>query len=339
MKLFSTQTARRLLGLACAAAISFFGTPDALADTSIDRLGGQDRYETMSMICSKGFESSTWACIATGDNFPDALAASSLAGVHSAPILLTQREHLIPQARQELQRLGVTECLLLGGPNAVSFDVEREIHMLGIHVQRVAGKDRFDTSVEIMKATRNAGSESDTVILTTGENFADSLSVGPYAYDRAAQIVLTSKKVLTQAEIDAIKEDSKIKHVLIVGGTAVVDDSVKTQLGDGYTYTRVSGPDRYRTSAAIAEWECKHGLAWKAPSIATGQKFPDALAGAALAGAKRSPLLLVSSDSYVSLGILATHAKDTNSLFILGGPKAVGQDVEAISQWLLNVDV
>lgn len=338
MKLFGTATCRHFIGMVCAIALSLAPAPVALAKTTVERLGGRDRYDTMSLICDKGFEHSTYACIATGDNFPDALAASSLAGMHDAPILLTKRDTLIPQAREQLLRLGVNMVLILGGPKAVSFDVEREIHMLGMDVERIAGKDRFDTSVEIMKAAREAGSTSDTVILTTGENFADSLSVGPYAYDKGAPIILTNHKTLTQSEIDAIKSDSKIKNVLIVGGSAVVDDSVKTQLGTDYTYTRVFGPDRYRTSAAVAQWECARGLSWKTPLLATGLKFPDALAGAAVAGIKKSPLLLVSNDSNVGLGVLANQASSVNSLYILGGPQAVDQSAETAAKWLLNVD-
>ena len=327
-----------LIGVACALTLAFSGAPNALADTPVTRLGGKDRYETMEQICKTGFEHSGWACVATGENFPDALAASSLAGMRDAPILLTRTSELTGQTRAELVRLQVHDVLLLGGPNAVSRDVEYAIQALGIGVHRIEGKDRFETSLEIMRATRKAGSESDTVILTTGDNFADSLSVGPYAYDAGAPIVLTRNRKLTNAAVDAIHHDAKIRNVLIVGGTAVVSDDVERQLGDGYTYRRVSGPDRYRTSAAIANWECGQALSWKAPSIATGMKFPDALAGAAVCGARRSPILLVSDDSNVGLGVLATHADEVEALYVLGGPKAVSTTTQALAEWICEVE-
>lgn len=78
----------------------------AASATSITRLDGNTRYETMGRVVQTAFpKQSDYAVLASGDNFPDALAASSLAGALKAPIILTSSTTLSSEARNELQRL------------------------------------------------------------------------------------------------------------------------------------------------------------------------------------------------------------------------------------------
>ena len=156
------------IGCALALALTMACVPQtALADGVWDRLGGTDRYETMSAIVSEGFSTASRAVVATGQNFPDALTASSLAGAMDAPVILTASDHLSDAARRELQELNVREVIILGGEAAVSPVVEQEIAGMGITCGRIAGADRFDTALGTMRLTREAGSTSNTVIIAT----------------------------------------------------------------------------------------------------------------------------------------------------------------------------
>lgn len=303
---------------------------------SIDRLGGTDRYGTMSLIASESFDSCPWAIVATGTNFPDALAASALAGARNCPIVLTTPNSLCDDARDELARLGASHVHIVGGAMAVSENVERQIRAMGIDVDRVAGDDRTATSIALMQAAREAGSSSDTVVIATGWGFADSLSFGPWAFKTATPIILATNGTLSPAAVKAIRSDAGIDRVLIAGGTAVVSDEVMSQLGNGYEYQRLSGPDRYHTSMAIANWECSNGLSWRTPALATGRIFPDALAGTALMGSKGSPLLLVADSSLDALGLLVVHKQEVSSAYILGGTAAVGKKPADCTAWILN---
>ncbi|RGM14950.1 cell wall-binding repeat-containing protein [Bifidobacterium pseudocatenulatum] len=66
---------------------------------SFTRIAGNTRYETMSQIVEQAFPtSSEYAVLAAGSNFPDALAASSLAGAYNAPIILTDSYSLSSEA-------------------------------------------------------------------------------------------------------------------------------------------------------------------------------------------------------------------------------------------------
>ena len=63
-------------------------------------------------------------------------------------------------------------------------------------------------------------------------------------------------------------------------------------------WSRVAGTDRYRTAAAVAEAYPTADSTY----VASGQDWPDALAGAALAGREEVPMLLVRKDSAPRLG-------------------------------------
>lgn len=78
------------------------------AQTNYKRLAGVTRYSTMSRISQEAFPyGSEYVIVASGENFPDALAASSLAGALQSPIVLTERNKLSTEARAVIQRLSV----------------------------------------------------------------------------------------------------------------------------------------------------------------------------------------------------------------------------------------
>src|SRR5207237_4977657 len=59
----------------------------ASAAATVTRYAGQDRYDTAAKIATGNFTTADTVVLATGENFPDALAGTYLAGVNSAPIL------------------------------------------------------------------------------------------------------------------------------------------------------------------------------------------------------------------------------------------------------------
>ena len=300
--------------------------------TRWSRLAGGNRYQTMQKISQAGFAKASWAVIATGANFPDALMAASLAGARNCPVILTAPHALSPEAHAELVRLGVRNAYIVGGTSAVSTAAENAIRGMGIAVTRVAGADRQLTSIEAMNQLNAAGVSYNTVVIATGGSFADALSIGPWCYQNKAPILLTgSNGLLSSKQVAAVHANSAIKRILIVGGESVVSDAVYTQLGHGYTRVRLSGTNRYATSYAIATWELApaQGMTLASACVATGTNFPDALAGSALAGQKKSVLLLAkntASGRYAVDNILAGDAKaQVKTGRVLGGVNVVPQ--------------
>lgn len=94
-----------------------------LKDSSVTRIGGENRYETSLNICRYFKLSSDSAFIASGTNFPDALSGSALAAKMSAPIILTDGYDIAKQ-KQYLDQTDYKKLTLLGGTGSISSDVE-----------------------------------------------------------------------------------------------------------------------------------------------------------------------------------------------------------------------
>jgi putative cell wall-binding protein len=283
----------------------------------------------MEQVISSSFDHSEWAVLASGADYPDALTALALAGAHHAPVVLTAPDALSAQAASELRRLGCTKLVCVGGPAAVSDAALDEARSIVGSARRILGPNRYATATEVLKETRSASSSSDTVIVATGTTFADALSAGPWSWHTASPVALARPDgTLTDETVEAIRADAGLTRVVIMGGEAAVSESVRTQLGDGYTYVRLAGADRYQTSSAAATWFTQHGLGWSKPFVATGTGFADALSSASAAGAASSPLLLVNPTSQTVPSELTANRQSLTKVTIVGGTSAVSGSFE-----------
>jgi putative cell wall-binding protein len=92
----------------------------------------------------------------------------------------------------------------------------------------------------------------------------------------------------------------------------------------GLEITRVFGLDRYETAAAV-------GAIWQEAGtvfVATGAKFPDALAAGAAASAYGVPVLLVRPDSVPESTRLLLERLAPTTIVLAGGPAAISVAVE-----------
>ena len=301
------------------------------AERGVGRVSGDTRYDTMASLAGRG----NWAVggsviLASGANYPDALAASSLAGGLDAPILLTDPNGLSDAARGRLESLCPSRLFIVGGNAAVSPDVERQVKELlgfGCAVFRVAGQTRYETS--LVAAEINPKS-SDTVIVATGGNYADALSVSPYAFASGSPVLLCdSASGLAGAAVESIRSGGYSRAV-IVGGTAAVPASVEGQLQSAgiRDVTRLSGATRFETSSRIADFELASGLGFSMDGVllATGMNFPDALSAGPLAGRSRSPLLLVDPGAEYACAYLSGFRGEVGSATVVGGTAAVPEE-------------
>jgi putative cell wall-binding protein len=160
-------------------------------------------------------------------------------------------------------------------------------------IERLAGADRYATAAAISRATFQPGVP--VAIVATGEDFPDGLAAGPAAHRLGGPVLFVRRSSVpasTLAELARLRPG----RILVAGGTGVVSPSVLDALAP-YTsggVTRVAGPDRYATAAALSAASFPAG----APvHVATGELFPDALAAGAAAAAAGGPILLTRHDA------------------------------------------
>jgi putative cell wall-binding protein len=167
----------------------FAASLQASSQLQSGRLAGKNRYETSAAIAKSGWTTSDYAIIASGENFPDALCGAPLAKKYNAPILLTAKDSLDEQSKNQLSSLKVKKVFIIGGVGVISLSVEQEISSMGIEVTRIAGNDRYETSLKVAKTI----GEFNQAVVATGENFPDALSIAPIAAMKGIPIILTPK--------------------------------------------------------------------------------------------------------------------------------------------------
>ncbi|MYL36346.1 cell wall-binding repeat-containing protein [Halobacillus litoralis] len=280
-----------------------------------ERISGVDRYQTAIEVSKQGWEQSETVVIARGDSFPDALAGAPLAYKLDAPILLTKSNKLSSEVKTELNRLGAEKAVILGGGGAVSDYVRYQLEGQGLSVERIDGKDRYETAANI--AARLDGSP-DKAIVADGRNYPDALSAASYAAQNGYPILLTKTNELPDETKRALKS---MDSTIVTGGTKAVSDDVLNQLPDAM---RVSGADRYATAAKIAGGLSRDS---KTAFVSTGRDFADALTGSVLAAKYNAPMLLVKPDDIPESIDEVINTKDYRDFRVLGGTKAVSDDV------------
>ncbi len=306
---------------------SIVSSTNPITDKTWKRLSGQGRYDTMKEIVNAGFsETGGTVVIATGTGFKDALAASGLAGLNSAPVVLTDGKMLSPQAKELLSKLKPRKVYIAGGIMAVSSYVESQIKStVGITPTRIAGQTSAGTSAKL--ALEGKGKWKDGIaIIATNKTFKDALSVAPISYAKGYPILLADNgKSLSKEVLGALKNIG-IKQVIIVGGTSAVTTNVEQQLKDtGISIkTRLWGKTGVATSAAIATWGIQHGLSANKMGVATSQNYPDALSGAALCGYNKSVLLLVDDKAMDNATFPSKYKSKISVAYVFGGTSAVG---------------
>ena len=159
----------------------------ATAGVTVNRVAGSNRYQTSAMIAEAKYPTGVpgnTVVLATGLNFPDALAGNYLAGQLGAPILLTPQTTTDPAYSTVTTAMGkllpgpIRQVTILGGTSAVGADVASDLQSKGYLVSRIGGATRYDTAQMVdTQSGQTPGkgtSGNPTAILATGENFPDA---------------------------------------------------------------------------------------------------------------------------------------------------------------------
>lgn len=281
---------------------------------NVPRISGFSRYDTAVAISQKGWESAGTVVVATGTDFPDALAGGPLAYQEDAPILLTRPASLSSATEKEIIRLKAEKAIILGSEGAVSQAVEDKLTSLGLSVERIGGKSRYDTARLIADKI-----SSDKAIVAYGFNFPDVLAISPYAAKNGIPILLTRTDRLPDETKAAIKGKTS---TIVVGSTGAVSAEVFSQLPQPVRY---GGKNRFDTAKEIS---LKLPLGVDQAYVATGQNFPDALAGSVLAAKNDASILLVNEASIPAAtnDILSRY----RNFSIFGSAGAVGDEVRLL---------
>ncbi|WP_165998575.1 cell wall-binding repeat-containing protein [Bacillus sp. Cs-700] len=279
------------------------------------RVKGSDRFGTASAVSEHTYDTATTVLIARGLDFPDALAGSPLAYQLKAPILLAGKSSLPDQTVDEIKRLNASKAIILGGSGAVSESVRDQLKKLGLDVERISGKDRFETAAEIAKRMDPAKK----AVVAYGMNFPDALAIAPYAAEHGYPILLANTTKLPAVTKSALRG---MNETIVVGGTGVISKAVVDQLQNP---TRYSGKNRFGTAADIVN---RLYMETNMTYFANGMGFADALTGSVAAAKNHAPLYLVEKNRIPDETKQLINNRHSESYVLLGGTGAISLDVE-----------
>lgn len=293
------------------------GVVPALASEKVDvsRVSGNDRYDTAIEISKKSFETAENVVLASGEQFPDALAGGVLASVLKAPVLLTKSSEMSSKVSDEIKRLKAKNIYILGGENSVSREIESNLAK-EYKIKRISGTDRYDTSVRIANEIRDITKKTELAV-ASGKSFADALSAAPALAKQQIPIILTDgdKPEFNTMNLNKLYSID-VKYV--IGG----ENSVPNKFA---TATRIAGSDRYQTSVEVAKRFYKDS---KNALLASGMVFPDGLSSISLAMKNDAPVLLTSRNSLPTSVDKYIKESKVESLTIVGGFGSVSSSIE-----------
>lgn len=307
-----------VLTLLIALIITLSTTASSYASTSppMTRLAGQTRYDTASAIAKQGWTQSDYAILAFGENFPDALSSAPLAKKYNAPILLTNTSNLPDVTKQTLIDLKVKEVFIIGGTGVVSTSVESELQSMEINSTRIAGIDRYETSIKIAQQIAETPS---TLFVVTGEDYPDALSVAPIAGIKQIPIILVPKNSLP----DSVKKyisSVNVTKTYVIGYSDVIKDTVTKQLSKP---ERILGTDKYARNITI-NMKFNDSFTNNGTCVVSGEGFADALTGVAYASIKSLPIVFVKNASPVATkDYYHSRNSDGSSVYVFGGAAVV----------------
>lgn len=289
------------------------------------RVDGAARWNVATNISQRSYPTGTDVVYVTsGLTFPDALSAGPAAARDNAPVLLVTPTSISQTVIDEIDRLNPTEIVVIGGLSTVSAAVYDQLDGMVPTIRRIEGGNRYEVSRAV---ARDSFPSATRAYIANGANFPDALAAGGAAGVTDAPIILVSGAA---ADLDAatatLLDDLGVTEITVLGGTASVSAGIEADLGAIATTERIQGANRYEGAVAINTDAFTAGA--DAVILATGENFPDALAGSAWAAKLKVPLYVVKGTCVPAAVMNSINAMEPSEVYLLGGANTLSAAVE-----------
>ena len=196
-------------------------------DKDVERIAGVDRYGTSEMVARRvvGITGKKYTgVVASGQVFPDALSVGTFASRDGYPILLVKKDMVPVQVERAIKDLEIKKTYIAGGTNTISKLTEAKLPSV---VERMAGKDRYETSVAIAKSKFK---DSRDAFIASGEEFADALVISPVSGKYNRPTLLASRNKTSNALVKKYISDTRIHGITAIGGERYLPYSILLDL-------------------------------------------------------------------------------------------------------------
>ena len=196
-------------------------------DKNVERVAGVDRYGTSEMVARRvtGITGKKYTgVVASGQVFPDALSVGTFASREAYPILLVKKDTVPYQIERAIKDLDISKTYIAGGTSTIFKSTEAKLPRV---LERMAGKDRYETSVAIAKSKFKDSKEA---FIASGEEFADALVISPISGKYNKPTLLASRNKNTNAVVKKYIQDAGLTSIIAIGGEKYLPYSVLLNL-------------------------------------------------------------------------------------------------------------
>jgi hypothetical protein len=205
---------------------------------TVVRLGGADRYATACSAAGKAVgiarasgRTVDTAYLATGLDYPDALAVSPVSARTGRPVLLTQTNAVPASTLRSLKALGISKVVVLGGTGSVGAAVVSALRARGIEVTRIAGRDRYECAAAIADHGVGLGMSWNGLGIASGTGFADALSGGVTQGKAGSVLMLTRPDVVPSPVMGrVVTHVAEVGRPTVYGGYGSISFSARQQI-------------------------------------------------------------------------------------------------------------
>lgn len=266
-----------------------------------------------------------------GNVHADGLSATPFAAALKAPVLLTTwKTGLEPALMDQIKVSGKKHLYLVGGQVPMTPYDEFELNDAGVNIHRIAGPDRFATSVAVNQATEPligaAPRKPINLYIGDGIGFPDALVAGAAAGRVGGLMLLSNGDRLdpqTYNYISNLGQTRPLKITAVGGPAAKAVQNTPWPTTMSINIQPVVGTDRYDTAARLATT-----LPGTTSAIlATGENFADGLPGGALAVDQNAALILTRTDELPTPTYQSLQRYGSEKTIVMGGPGAVSAKV------------
>lgn len=196
---------------------------------SSKRLGGINRYETSVKVAQELGSNTGEMALVSGLDFADGLSMSSIAGKRNMPILLSGNNYIPQEVANYIAGAGINKTYVIGGTGAISNNISNMLP----NVERLGGKNRYETSKQIFNRFRNELNLSNFYI-ASGLDFPDALASSALASKQNSFVVLSNVNYAEQEVKDVVSSSrGSIQNLYVLGGNTIVTDNALYNLGVG----------------------------------------------------------------------------------------------------------
>lgn len=304
-------------------------------DIKINRISGQDRFDTCVKVSQYGWSESYYAVLCNSDMYADAVVSSPLAYKFEAPILLVNKDSIPDNIVSELQRLKIKKVFIVGGTGVISKSVENQLSNLGIEIEeRIAGQDRFETALKVKHHLISADSKN--IYVVDSEDWQSALETSPIACATQCPIIYGDKNGVS----NEVKQNvnSEFHNFQVIGENSNKDyvNNTKSWLSNGLQIFTL-GQNKTDTNLQIYE-TFKDKFKLNKIFLVSNSSFADGLCISNIAGAYDSPILFVNNDNieYIK-NFIYQHRSEIDEVDVIGGEGLIPQSwLDSIQQDIQN---